>query len=269
MLCRLGSLSGALLLSAWLGDAAPDVRIVTTGSHAQSLVSVRDPAHPACLAAIDAVTFALLHREHGPGFLDGLRVLGYTHAAPALPYVTSAATSPATVQLLKQALHAASIAQEPAVVAARRALCLQAVDVSGAVGFGDYEARITELRRTLIQQALRSGYSPPPATTAAEVDADLCFLRELALLVIAQARAEPTRRPHQLSLHELPDERSARLVFTTRPVEAEAVLLASATQARACVGFVGIRPPQHHLAEDDHRTVDACWAVSLQWRCSL
>jgi hypothetical protein len=165
--------------------------------------------------------------------------------------------------LLKQALHNASIAQDPAVVAARAALCLLAVDVTGAVGFEDYEARIMTLRRTLIQQTASIGYELPAATTIAEVNLDIQFLQELAQLVIAQAQADPARRPHQLSLHELTEERSARLVFTAKPELALGVLQAPTTTPRACVGFIGARPPQHLLAEDDHITVDACWAVGL------
>eukprot|EP00045_Choanoeca_perplexa_P006116 m.51986 g.51986 ORF g.51986 m.51986 type:complete len:513 (+) comp13471_c0_seq5:121-1659(+) len=257
----LSSLSGSLLLSAWLGSSASTVQPVTTGSHAQSLVSVRDPDHPACLASIDAVSFALLQEAHGPDFLDGLRVVGFTPAAPALPYVTSATTSPADVEILKQALHAASISQDPTVMAAKQSLKLSKVDVSGAVKFEDYEARIVALRETLIQQSLPIQYTPPPLTTLVVVEEDLNFLQDLAKLVIATARAEPNRQPHQLSLHELSDERSARLVFLAPPAEALAVLLAPESKPRACVGFVGDRPPQHWLAKDDHCTVDACWAT--------
>eukprot|EP00730_Choanoeca_flexa_P017878 TRINITY_DN8654_c0_g1_i1.p1 TRINITY_DN8654_c0_g1~~TRINITY_DN8654_c0_g1_i1.p1 ORF type:complete len:512 (+),score=66.45 TRINITY_DN8654_c0_g1_i1:172-1707(+) len=260
----LGSLSGSLLLSAWMGASSHYVRTSTSGSHAASIARVRDADDPAALAAIDAVSFALLRKQGGPDFMKGLRVLGYTPQAPALPYVTSVRTKPATVALLKQALRKASEDTNPDVVAARQQLCLERVDVSGEVTFDTYQARITAIREQLIHCTDPSLYKQPADTSIATVHSDIAFLQELAALVIAQATSNPNRLPYQLSLHKLSEERSARLVFPGQPQLALDVLGAKEAAPRACVGFIGFRPPQHFVSIKDHLVVDACWQLDDQ-----
>jgi len=59
--------------------------VVWAGAHRASIAAVR--AGTADVAAIDAVTFALLSR-YAAQEVEGLRVLGWSAEAPALPYAT-------------------------------------------------------------------------------------------------------------------------------------------------------------------------------------
>jgi ABC-type phosphate/phosphonate transport system substrate-binding protein len=90
---------------------------VITGSHRASLAALRSGA--ADIAAIDCVSLAGL-RRHEPERLRGLRVVGSTAAAPGLPLITSASTSPADLAALRTALHAACV--DPGAANAREAL---------------------------------------------------------------------------------------------------------------------------------------------------
>ncbi|MCB9958862.1 MAG: PhnD/SsuA/transferrin family substrate-binding protein [Rhodospirillaceae bacterium] len=94
-----------------------------TGSHAQSLAAVR--AGQADVAAIDCVTFALLHK-HRRAAVTGLRVIAETEEAPALPFVTDADTPPEVVSALKRALLGALA--DPALAEAREELLLNWVE---------------------------------------------------------------------------------------------------------------------------------------------
>jgi ABC-type phosphate/phosphonate transport system substrate-binding protein len=79
---------------------------VISGSHRGSLAALR--AGTADIAAIDCISLAGLRRQD-PALLRGLRVVGSTAAAPGLPLVTSATTSPANLGALRSALHSACI----------------------------------------------------------------------------------------------------------------------------------------------------------------
>jgi len=72
-----------------------------TGAHRHSLSFVRQGQ--ADIAAIDCVTLELL-RRYEPEALTGLSIVGETAAAPGLPLITSASTSPDTLNLLRLAL---------------------------------------------------------------------------------------------------------------------------------------------------------------------
>lgn len=72
-----------------------------TGGHRHSLAFVQQ--RKADIAAIDCVTLALLRRNE-PQALDGLSIIGETAAAPGLPLITAATTSPETLSLLRLAL---------------------------------------------------------------------------------------------------------------------------------------------------------------------
>lgn len=72
-----------------------------SGGHRRSLEFVRQGR--ADIAAIDCVTLELLRRYQGQE-LAGLSIIGETAAAPALPLITSAATPPETLNLLRLAL---------------------------------------------------------------------------------------------------------------------------------------------------------------------
>ena len=99
------SQSGWNALAAAVAPLATDGQFfsasVVTGSHAASLEAVRGGM--ADCAAIDCVTFALLykHRRHA---VSGVRVVGETAAAPALPFVTAIDTPPHLVSALRRAL---------------------------------------------------------------------------------------------------------------------------------------------------------------------
>ena len=103
---------------AFFGDHA------ITGSHRRSLAAVQSGA--ADVAAIDCVTLAGLRISH-PDLLHGLRVVGSTAAAPGLPLVTSATTSPDDLAALRDALHAACT--DPAAAEARDALFIEGFEV--------------------------------------------------------------------------------------------------------------------------------------------
>jgi ABC-type phosphate/phosphonate transport system substrate-binding protein len=72
-----------------------------TGGHRHSLEKVA--AGEADIAAIDAVTFALLERIE-PQLTAQVRVIGKTAQVPGLPYITSATTTEQTMNRLRNAL---------------------------------------------------------------------------------------------------------------------------------------------------------------------
>jgi ABC-type phosphate/phosphonate transport system substrate-binding protein len=72
------------------------------GSHRGSLAALRSGA--ADIAAIDCVSLAGF-RRHDPALLQGLRTVGSTGAAPGLPLITAATTSPGELAALRGALH--------------------------------------------------------------------------------------------------------------------------------------------------------------------
>jgi len=94
-------------LFAEIAGGAPFFAAVTvTGSHLASMAAVA--AGEADAAAIDCVTygFCALYR---PAAVAGLRILAQTPASPAIPFITSSATPPATVAALTQALGGAAM----------------------------------------------------------------------------------------------------------------------------------------------------------------
>jgi len=80
-----------------------------TGGHAASLHAVATGQADCC--ATDAVCLALLH-DTEPGFMAGLKRVGWTPSAPVLPYVTSPSISSDRLKLLRQAL--IDVANDPA-----------------------------------------------------------------------------------------------------------------------------------------------------------
>src|SRR5690606_19817087 len=109
-----------------------------SGGHANSLNMVREGA--ADLAAIDCVTWALLDR-HRPIALEGLAIVGEGPSLPALPCITSPATTDEEVGALLGALQAA--AREDARGAAERLL----VEDFAVVPLEDYRAILVRLDR--------------------------------------------------------------------------------------------------------------------------
>jgi ABC-type phosphate/phosphonate transport system substrate-binding protein len=93
---------------------------IETGSHAASLELVASGA--ADVAALDCVSFALFQRCGWPA-TAGVRVLARSASAPALPFITAAATDDELLLRLRQALRAAMA--DPALAQAREALLLR------------------------------------------------------------------------------------------------------------------------------------------------
>ena len=120
--------SGYNALRALVAPLARDGRFfdegIETGAHRLSVAAVRDGR--ADLAAIDAVTFALLWRDH-PDEVRSLRVLGSTERAPGLPLITAEGTEPADVARLRAAWVAACA--DPALADAREAMLLDGLEV--------------------------------------------------------------------------------------------------------------------------------------------
>lgn len=141
------SLSGALLLAAAMKSPLEDAfeEVVVTGSHSESIVAVA--SRRADVAAIDCVTWALLARER-PGALAGVRVVGRTPSAPALPLVTWRGHSADTLLGIRHAV--ATALADPKTARARSRLLLRNIDLGDAGGSSTleqrYEARIAELR---------------------------------------------------------------------------------------------------------------------------
>jgi ABC-type phosphate/phosphonate transport system substrate-binding protein len=87
---------------AVLAEGRPFFGSVTwSGSHRNSLAMIA--RSEADVAAIDAVTFALLGRVE-PDLVAQTRILGWTEATPGLPFITAGDTDDATVEILRAAL---------------------------------------------------------------------------------------------------------------------------------------------------------------------
>ena len=98
--------------------------IVLTGSHRESIRSVREGRADAC--AVDCVSHVLLG-DRAPGELAGTRVLERSPLAPALPFITGAATTPDELVRLRNGLFAALA--DPCLADARAALRLTGASV--------------------------------------------------------------------------------------------------------------------------------------------
>jgi ABC-type phosphate/phosphonate transport system substrate-binding protein len=112
-------------------------RAVETGSQPGNLDRIARGEADA--TAVDCVTYAFWRRWR-PQMAQEVRVLGRSPASPAIPFVTSAATPSATVEMLRAALRA--VAREPCYAAERQGLMLaDIVDVPDAAYHGllDYE----------------------------------------------------------------------------------------------------------------------------------
>lgn len=83
--------------------------VVETGTHFASIERVASGELDA--ASIDCLTYVFL-QDHRPAAVASLRVLAETPESPAIPFVTAAATPPATVAVLRAAL--LRVAADPA-----------------------------------------------------------------------------------------------------------------------------------------------------------
>jgi ABC-type phosphate/phosphonate transport system substrate-binding protein len=115
--------TGMNLLRAEIAPLAPDGRFFSqvniTGAHAVSAAQVADG--DADVAAIDAVTFALLERLR-PQITRRLRILGWSSRSPGLPLVTAKTASPRILAALVEALN--GVAADPGLAEVRRELLL-------------------------------------------------------------------------------------------------------------------------------------------------
>ena len=129
------SLSGWICLRAALGGDEHSRQIVLTGSHVASLVALRSGR--AMVAAIDAVTYALLARDQ-PALLDGLVVVGSGPRVPCLPIIGPRTWDRERVGVVRAALGAAVMRPELAAVRARlliqRFVPLDAADYAPLLG---------------------------------------------------------------------------------------------------------------------------------------
>ncbi|HTZ37175.1 MAG TPA: PhnD/SsuA/transferrin family substrate-binding protein [Stellaceae bacterium] len=129
---------------AEIADGRPLFReIVETGGHPASLDRLLRGEGD--VASIDCVTYAFW-RRHRPQNAARLRIVGETPPSPSIPFVTSIATPPGTVDMLRAALRA--IAREPRHAEIRAGLLLaDIVDVpdAGYRGLLDYEREAAAL----------------------------------------------------------------------------------------------------------------------------
>jgi ABC-type phosphate/phosphonate transport system substrate-binding protein len=123
-----GSQSGYNTLRALIAPVAQGQKFfgaaIESGAHRNSLAMVK--AGKADVAAIDCVTFGLIAR-HAPAEVQGIRVLCASATAPGLPYVTTAATSAADVQRLRDGIAAAFA--DPSLEETRAALRLDGCEI--------------------------------------------------------------------------------------------------------------------------------------------
>jgi ABC-type phosphate/phosphonate transport system substrate-binding protein len=114
-----------------------------TGNHPASLD--RMLAGEGDVASIDCVTYAFW-RHYRPEAAERVRIIGETPPSPAIPFVTSVATPPATVEILRAALR--RIGGEPRYAEVRSGLMIAGIeDVPDAAyrGLLDYEREAAEL----------------------------------------------------------------------------------------------------------------------------
>lgn len=137
------SQSGCNALKALVAPLAEGGRFfgaaVASGGHVLSAEAVRDGR--ADIAALDCVTWALMQR-HEPDRCRGLRILGDTPAAPALPYVTRRFADEETLRRLRAALSAA--AADPGLADTRAELLLDGFEFLDIEAYGV----IREMRET-------------------------------------------------------------------------------------------------------------------------
>lgn len=118
-------------------------RVVETGGHPASLA--RMLAGEGDVASIDCVTYAFW-RRHRPQAAARVRIIGETPRSPAIPFVTSVATPPAIVEILRGALKC--VATEPCYAAARAGLMISGIEDMSAEAYRvllDYEQEAATL----------------------------------------------------------------------------------------------------------------------------
>ena len=118
-------------------------KVIETGGHPASLDRLLRGEGD--VASIDCVTYAFW-RLHRPQAAAQVRILAETPPSPSIPFVTSVATPPATIEVLRRALF--TLGNEPRYAAARAGLLISGIaDVPDAAyrGLLDYEREAAEL----------------------------------------------------------------------------------------------------------------------------
>ena len=116
---------------------------IETGGHPASLDRLLSGEGD--VASIDCVTYAFW-RRYRPAAAERVRVIGETPPSPAIPFVTSVSTPPATVEILRTALR--RLAREPRYAPVRSGLSIaDIVDVPDSAyrGLLDYEREAAAL----------------------------------------------------------------------------------------------------------------------------
>lgn len=143
------SQSGYNALRALIAPLGHDGRFfaeaIETGSHRSSMAAVRTGA--ADVAAIDAVTFALLRRDQ-PDETAGLRVLHYTDPVPGLPLITAWSTADEDLRRLRSGWQLALA--DPELAEARTSLLLD--------GFEVLPVSVYDIIPTMAETAAALGY---------------------------------------------------------------------------------------------------------------
>jgi ABC-type phosphate/phosphonate transport system substrate-binding protein len=98
-------------------------QVIETGGHPASLDRLLRGEGD--VASIDCVTYAFW-RHHRPEGAARVRILAETPLSPAIPFVTSVATPPAIVDILRAALR--TVASEPCYAAARAGLMIAGIE---------------------------------------------------------------------------------------------------------------------------------------------
>jgi ABC-type phosphate/phosphonate transport system substrate-binding protein len=141
--------SGMNLLRASVAPLANGTRffesVLFSGSHRKSVDMVADG--DADVAAVDCVSFAHFQRLY-PSVAARLRVLDWTPASPSLPFITAAATSDATLQILRSSL--AAVLADRRLDSVRELLFLVGADL-------EPDSSFTEVLR-LKREAVELGY---------------------------------------------------------------------------------------------------------------
>jgi ABC-type phosphate/phosphonate transport system substrate-binding protein len=114
------SLSGWISLRAALGGDDQSRAVVLTGSHLASLATLREGR--AAVAAIDAVTYALIARDE-PGLLEGTFVVGSGPRVPCLPIIGPGSWDDGTLSVVRAAIDSAI--GGPGLAAVRSALLIR------------------------------------------------------------------------------------------------------------------------------------------------
>ncbi len=126
--------SGANALRALVAPKNRDGRFFSaakvSGSHIESLKMIRRGA--ADVAAVDCITYALL-KSYRPSALDGIRKLGRTYRAPAIPYITRRDGDDDRVDRLQTALFNAFV--DPHLITTRQALYLKNIETLPASAY--------------------------------------------------------------------------------------------------------------------------------------